>query len=437
MNSPSSVLLHKSLTMKTFDERIQDLKAFAHGHSDSFFKDRFLKAYLSDTAFTRSNIYHREIIAPQSLVNLLTEVPLLYTADGLNIRARQPIGKVAVLLPKNGIGITAAKALASSFLMGNETIVKIPSQLSASSAIYSEFVLQHLSSVSFVPPSISSTDFLTRALLDPQIKAVVVYGDDVWINNYLNLARRTGTKVIFEGPGNDPQVVYPNADLKKAVEDAVTCGLLNGGQSCSALERFFVHETIHAEFIHELCKQLSHVKCGNPEDPSVHVGPVGSAKVLNRIEDQMRAATTRGARIEYGGRIFKSDYKGLMIVEPTVISNCTCDMALVREETFGPVFPIIPFGDNVESLIHDLDLTEYGLNASVYGDYPNQMLDYLQLLHRNVYVNSTSACQTNIRTRLIDGGYKNSGFIWEWRDGSYIRSEGKRLLSQELSVEPK
>jgi acyl-CoA reductase-like NAD-dependent aldehyde dehydrogenase len=432
MSGIDKMLLTEAAAGRQFELRLQELRTFADAHNDNSFKESFIGAYLEDTAFLRSNIYEREILAPQGLINTL-----ISEATGLgnhNIMSRRPLGKVAILLPKNGIGITAAKSLASSFLMGNANVVKLPSQLRHSSSVYREFVRKYLPNVSVVTDEMPSQKFIESALIDPTVNAVVIYGDDTWFHQYLNLARRTRTKVIFEGPGNDPLVVYPGADLNKVVENAIACGLLNGGQSCSALERFFVHEQVHDDFLHLLCKGLSNVKLGNPNDIGVVIGPTMSEKVLSRIENQISESLKLGAELAMGGEVIRSDYRNLGIMKPTILTNCTTQMSVVKKETFGPVFPIIRFGDQQHELIEWLDDTDYGLNASIYGDYNQEVFDYLGSTHRNLLLNSTFSCAENARVRLLDGGYKNSGFIWDWQEDVFVRKEGRRWLIEELSI---
>ncbi|NJM76939.1 MAG: aldehyde dehydrogenase [Acaryochloridaceae cyanobacterium RU_4_10] len=108
-------------------------------------------------------------------------------------------------------------------------------------------------------------------------------------------------------------IVLPDADLEAAVEGAVTCGLNNGGQSCSALERFFVHHTIADEFTYLLLKRLDQLKLGSPDDPEVDIGPIASLNLARRIQRQIEDAVARGARLLKGGAIVEGIFQGLPI----------------------------------------------------------------------------------------------------------------------------
>jgi acyl-CoA reductase-like NAD-dependent aldehyde dehydrogenase len=383
----------------------------------------FVDAYLQDTAFTRREIYRREVLTPIKLLEVILNS---------NPEKRHPLGKVAVVVPKNALGIPMAKAVAASHLVGNETLLRLPRQLSRAEPIYRNILSESLQGIEFAPPTQSARDFLIDCLKDPEIKAIVVYGDEVWIDEYYPLAQQTQTKFIFEGPGNDPLIILPDADLDAAVEGAVTCGLNNGGQSCSALERFFVHRSIAEEFTHRLLKRLDQLKLGTPEDLEVDIGPISSLNLVRRIQRQIKNAVDQGAKLLKGGAMAEGLFQGLPILEPTVLSRCTPQMSVVCDETFGPVFPLLWF-DETDLLIAMADDTRYGLNASVYGTCPPELKFYLEKTHRNVFFNSTAVSPENRSQLWIDGGYKRSGFIWEQTAQGYTQREGRRYLTQELS----
>lgn len=415
--------------MTNYNKNKQDLEKLAQHVKDPLFSEKLIQAYMKDTGFARKSITEREISAPVRIIDSFgRENKFIKNFSVIN---RKPIGKVAILLPVNGINILVAKAVGASYLIGNETIVKFPRRLKNSAPIFGELISKNLKNVSFADINISSKDFLLSCLMNPAIKAILIYGDDKWIEGYKNLARRTRTKIIFEGPGNDPQIVFESAQLDQAVEDAVECGLMNGGQSCSAIERFFVHENIVDVFTEKLCLRLKRVKIGLPNDPESDLTPVKSETIQKRLVSQIEEATHLGAKLVFGGEFRKINFSE-EVMEPAVLTNCTPDMNIVKHENFGAVFPIISFNSE-EGLIDMLDQTSYGLNASAYGNCSENVKDYLETTHRNIYYNSTVTSIENSLSRILDGGFKNSGFVWEWSSGNYIHREGKRYLVQELS----
>lgn len=389
------------------------------------FSEGFCDAYISDTAFVKKDVYKREILTPASLLKLIREqenYPL----------QRKPLGKVAVLIPKNSLGLTLAKAIASSYLMGNHTIIYFPGQLKETAPIYSRAILKFLDNTEIADSSQSSSQFMRNCLNDPSINAIVIYGDDSWIDAYKDQAEQTKTKIIFEGPGNDPMVVMADADLDAAVSGAIEGGLNNGGQSCSAIERYFIHEDIIEEFTSSLIKRLQILKIGSPGNNETDIGPIASKIIFKRMQRQISDSIQAGAKLRYGGDVFVDEKTGFPIMTPAVLTNCNIHMSLVSDETFGPVFPLISFKSS-DNLIPMLDSTNYGLNACIYGTGSDEIINFLKKSHRNFYHNSTSVSPKNLPTRLLDGGYKRSGIIWNF-DNGHTTTTGVRLLTMELSL---
>lgn len=409
---------------KNKNQRKEKLYELAQNISNHKFVDLFVENYVLETSFSRKDIINREIIVPAKLLNLID----INSEDYIN---RCPLGKVAVLIPKNSIGLTVVKAIASSYLMGNKTIVYFPSSIKKTAKIYQELLTSTLDDIEVVDNDITSAAFMRKCINSKDVDAIVVYGDDCWIDAYKKIALQHKTKIIFEGPGNDPMIVFQDSDLKLAAEGAIRGGLNNGGQSCSAIERFFVHEKCLEEFLSELIEKLKIIKLGTPNDLKTDIGPIASNKIFSRIIRQIKESVEMGAVVKFGGSIIKDEITNLPILEPTVLINCDVEFPIVKEETFGPVFPIVTFNSEIE-LLHLLDNTKYGLNACSYGTTPINIVNYLENSHRNVYYNSTPSCMVNLSTRLMDGGYGRSGFIWDF-DKNEDERTGIRKLSIELS----
>ncbi len=412
------------MTTLEFNQRKQTLHGLAEAMERSAFQNAFLRAYGEETQFVLKDIFAREIAAPIALLRKNREEEAL-------LIGRNSLSKVAVMMPKNGLGLTLVKAVASAYLMGNEVVVYFPSALKKTAEIYRDLMVPLLTGVTLAERGQSGVSFLHACFHDPEIQAVVIYGDDAWIEAYRPLAEKTGTKFIFEGPGNDPLVVMPDADLDAAVEGCIAGGLNNGGQSCSALERFFVHESVYAEFSKRLIRRVHSLTLGDPQSAKTDIGPLVSDVVRARISAQVAAAKAAGATLELGGGEVLEPRTGLTIVEPTVLTGCRVDMDVVARETFGPVFPLVSFS-GTEDLIAMIDQAEYGLNAAHYGTAPEGLVDHLNATHRNVYANSHAASACNLGSRLMDGGFRRSALIWDFNADEPVRS-GRRHLTVELS----
>jgi len=412
------------MTTTELMQRKNTLRGLAEAMDQSSFQADLLRTYGAETQFVRKDIIAREILAPIALLRKDRE-------EESTLIGRSSMCKVAVMMPKNGLGLTLAKAVASAYLMGNEVVIYFSSALQQTAEVYRELMVPIMKGVSMAKPEQSGVSFLQSCFLDPEIQAVVVYGDDSWIEDYRALAEQTRTKLIFEGPGNDPLVVMPDADLDAAIEGSIAGGLNNGGQSCSALERFFVHQSIYDEFSKRLVSRVKALRLGDPQAEDTDIGPLVSSAVRSRIAAQISAAIEQGAILATGGGEVKETRTGLNIVEPTVLNGCEVGMDVVSHETFGPIFPLISF-KKPEELIDMIDQAEYGLNAAYYGTVPPDVVDYLHGTHRNVYANSHAASSCNLPTRLMDGGFRRSGLIWDFAAEVPIR-KGRRHLTIELS----
>lgn len=408
-------------------QRLENLRKLASSLRKPAFRQQFIGAYVADTAFLTKHVGIREIDVPYRLLMARS------LEQWSSMSNRKPLGGVAVLVPKNSIGLTLAKAIASSYVMGNRTLVYFPVSLKQTGPVYAELLQTHLENTEVITGEMSSAAFMRKCLKDPEIKAIVIYGDDAWIDVYRPLAEETQTKIIFEGPGNDPMIVFEDADLLQAVQGALEGGLNNGGQSCSALERFFVQDSCYENFVELLCKSLSHLKCGSADEMSSDVGPIASKVIFQRMQQQLQESVALGARLRCGGQVHHDSITHFPILEPVVLTECNPEMPVVRDETFGPVFPILRF-HNEEDLLPMLDQTKYGLNACSYGTTPEFVKDYLESNHRNVYYNSTAASQCNLPTRLMDGGFRRSGIIWNFTN-EITETTGRRSLPHELSQE--
>ncbi len=405
------------------------VRALATALESPPFAAAFVDAYIRDTGFTWREVWAREIATPARLLRLQAEQTAGETG-------RLPVGQVAVMMPKNSLGLTLAKAVASAYLAGNTTVVYLPRQLTASAPLYASLLREQLGSTQVrIAHGDAGARFLEMQLAQPACAAVVIYGDDTWIETYVPLARAHGKKLIFEGPGNDPLIVWPGADLDQAVDGAVRGGLNNGGQSCSALERFFVHVELYEDFTRRLIDRLAALRLGSPFDPATAVGPLASPRVWGRLHAQLRASVARGARVRWGGSSLFEPVTGRPLLQPAVLTGCRPDMPVVRDETFGPVFPLLAFAE-ADGLLAALDATAYGLNTAAHGPLPPAVQDYLLATHRNVYWDSTAVCPHNLPTRLTDGGYKRSGLLWDFWPGADPRDaprSGRRNLFLELS----
>ena len=167
------------------------------------------------------------------------------------------------------------------------------------------------------------------------------------------------TPVVLELGGKDPMIVFEDANLQLAAGAAVWGAFCNAGQSCSSVERLYVHESIAAELTRKIVEKTRELKMGPGDREDVSIGAMSSERQIRIVEDHVSNLRENGAKIEIGG--VRND----LFFEPTVISGATNDMRAMQEETFGPTLPIATFKTEEEAIQLAND-SEFGLTASVW-----------------------------------------------------------------------
>jgi acyl-CoA reductase-like NAD-dependent aldehyde dehydrogenase len=205
---------------------------------------------------------------------------------------------------------------------------------------------------------------------------------------------------VLELGGNGPQIVLADANVEKAADAAIVGCFYLAGQCCTAAERILVHESVKDEFLAALVERTKALRVGDPLDEETDMGPLCTDEVLARTIEHVEDAVAKGARIVYGG-----GHEG-RFHEPTILDGVTSDMSIAKEETFGPVAPIMTFGDLDEALAVANE-TDYGLTAAVFTRSLHDAWHAAEeLRHGTVHINET----TNYWDQLAPfGGAKKSG----------------------------
>lgn len=175
-------------------------------------------------------------------------------------------------------------------------------------------------------------------------------------------AARRFIPAFLELGGKDPVVVLASADIEAATDAVLRASVSNTGQACLSIERVYVQRPLHDRFLARLTEKAKAVELNWPDIHRGHIGPLIFAKQADVIEAHLRDALSKGARIECGGEI--QTHGGGHWCPATVVSNVTHDMALMREETFGPIMPVMAF-DTIEEAVALANDTTFGLSAAV------------------------------------------------------------------------
>ena len=171
------------------------------------------------------------------------------------------------------------------------------------------------------------------------------------------------TKVSLELGGKAPAIVMDDADLDLAVKAIVASRVINTGQVCNCAERVYVHKSVKEAFMTKLVAAMKAVKVGDPNKiADLDMGPLVEENALKSVQDKVDRAIKQGAKLICGGnRIGNKGY----FFEPTILDNVTQKMDIIKEETFGPVLPIVEFTDINDAITWAND-SEFGLTSSVY-----------------------------------------------------------------------
>ena len=196
------------------------------------------------------------------------------------------------------------------------------------------------------------------------------------------------THVMLELGGKAPFVVMEDADIDAAVEAAYWTRFVNCGQVCTCAERLYLHESIYDEFMKKFLPRIEAMTVGNPLDESIDMGPKVNKREIDVIQSQVSQAVSQGAKIITGGEPAQvSGFEDGCWYQPTVLVDVNQDMTIVKEETFGPVLPVVKISSIDDAIAFSND-SEFGLSAYVFTenkDYINQFVDELEV--GEVYVN--------------------------------------------------
>lgn len=419
--------------MSSFDERYEKVLGLSHALAKN--RHRMVDAAVSDLHFTLKDSTKEVDIA-------IDRLKMYEQAQFL--RHRIPLGgpesRVCLLLSYNG-SAWLNTAITSIYMVGNKVTVKFSSKGRRIMALTRELYEPVFGSdVSFY--SGHGKDFIEEAIQAPDVSAVVVFGFDENIMPYQEAFRRAGKKLVFEGPGQDPFIVFPDANIDLAMEDLMAAKFMYSGQTCTAPKRIFIHESIYEDFLERFVERVKHLIVGDPQDPKTDVSAVISDLAVERIRAQLADARAKGARVLAGGSVEGN------LIQPTVVRDCTDDMLGMQEEVFGPVAFTSSFATGEEVLRRARD-HKYGLRAAVFGGseacgaaqalagepYCHPVPDYLFGKFGTVAYNQprSESWRGAFITKPV-GGYGYSGWIWETVNGQFRIKQGPKLLSTETSL---
>jgi betaine-aldehyde dehydrogenase len=279
---------------------------------------------------------------------------------------REPLGVVAGIGAWNYPLQIACWKAAPALACGNAMIFK-PAELTPFTAVKLEEILLEAgvpTGVFQVVQGFADTGrLLTR---HPDIRKVSLTGEVGTGKAVMSDAAQTLKNVTLELGGKSPLIIFDDAKLDNAVSGALLANFYSSGQVCSNGTRVFVHRSVKAAFLERLVKRVNAMRIGDPLDPATQVGPLVSEQHMHKVLSYLERGRAEGARVLTGGaRVTAGSLSKGYFVAPTVFDNCRDDMAIVREEIFGPVMSVLEFEDEQE-VIERANATEFGLAAGVF-----------------------------------------------------------------------
>ncbi|KAL2222139.1 putative aldehyde dehydrogenase family protein [Thermoascus aurantiacus ATCC 26904] len=280
---------------------------------------------------------------------------------------RQPVGVVLIIFAWNYPYLILVNSLVPAILAGNAVILKpspqTPTVVEQVASAFLEAGLPKDVIQYFHCGSLTQLETLIRS---PLVNHICFTGS---VAGGLAVQKAAADRIVNVGlelGGKDPAYVRGDVDVAWAAEEIVDGAIFNSGQSCCAIERVYVHESIYDSFVEEVKKVLSNYRVGDPFDEKTQIGPVISKRAKETVLAHIADAIKKGAKDETpANETFENFPPNGNYVKPTLLTGVTHDMVVMTEETFGPVIPVMKVKDDEEA-IKLMNDSEFGLTASVW-----------------------------------------------------------------------
>ena len=300
-------------------------------------------------------------IAEQALADVVPE-----PKDGFKrFLRREPLGTVLVVAPWNYPFLTAINSIVPALVAGNTVLLKHSSQTPLVAELFqAAFDAAGLPEGVFQILHLSHAD--TEALLQSDVIDFVAFTGSVAGGQQVQQAlssRFAGSGL--ELGGKDPAYVRADADVANAAENLVDGAFFNSGQSCCGIERIYVHQSVFEPFVAEFVRHTRQYRLGNPLDQDTNLGPMVRVAAADFVREQIQAAVAQGATALIDEGAFPMSQAGTAYLAPQVLVNVHHGMAVMTEESFGPVIGIMAVADDDEA-VHWMNDSPYGLTASIW-----------------------------------------------------------------------
>lgn len=384
------------------------------------------------------------IVAEGGKIQQLADVEVSFTADYIDYMAewarryegeilqsdrpnenifvfKRALGVTTGILPWNFPFFLIARKMAPALITGNTIVIK-PSEFTPSNAIAFAKIVEQVG----LPKGVFNLvlgrgETVGQELAgNPKVAMVSMTGSVGAGEKIMAAAAKNITKVCLELGGKAPAIVLDDADLELAVKAIVDSRVINTGQVCNCAERVYVQKGIYDRFVNRLGEAMKAVQFGDPAQRNdIAMGPLINAAALQRVEEKVARAVAEGARVVLGGE--KVEGKGYFY-PPTLLLDVKQEMAIMHEETFGPVLPVVAF-DTLDEALAMANDSDYGLTSSIYTRDLNQAMKAVRgLKFGETYIN-----RENFEAM--------QGFHAGWRKSGIGGADGRHGLNEYLQTQ--
>jgi len=321
----------------------------------------------------------------------------------LSYTLRQPVGVVGQIIPWNFPLLMLAWKWGPALACGNTVVMKPAEQTPLTALRVAELARE----AGFPPGVVNIVNGMGETtgaalVVHPDVDKIAFTGHVDTAKIIQKAAADTLKRTTFELGGKSPNVIFADCDMDQAVAGAFHAIYFHGGQCCTAGSRLFVESKIHQEFVERLAEKSKERKLGDPLDETTEQGPQVSQEQMDKILNYCKLGQKQGATLMTGGQRFGG--KGYF-VEPTIFDNVKDDMAIAKDEIFGPVVSVLPF-KSFDEMIVRANNTHYGLAAGVWTKNIDKAHRYAREVKAGtVWVN----CYHVVDTTTPFGGFKMSG----------------------------
>ena len=345
------------------------------------------------------------------------------TPDKRLLALRQPIGVVAAITPWNFPSAMITRKVGPALAAGCSVVVKPAEQTPLSALALGQLILD-----AGFPPGVVNIitgdpeQIGAEMLANPIVRKLSFTGSTEVGKLLIKRSAENVTRLSLELGGHAPFIVFDDADINAAIAGALATKHRNAGQTCICANRFYIHRNVYDEFAARLTDASKALRVGRGTDDDAQIGPLIDDHAIAKVEAHVADALDRGATLRCGGTRHRIEGLADRFYQPTVIDNFNHDMLLAKEETFGPVAPLMPF-DHERQAVELANDSPYGLAAYFYTrDTARAWRVAEQLEYGVVGVNDA----TPSTAQAPFGGVKQSGFgreggHWGLNEYTYVK----------------